>query len=87
MNIIWRRMRRDRPQMVVQEYCGRQAALVVGDAHTSGSVLGAEDSVLLEQVVDDRRLLSVNPARDQEEQEDKRVRPRVHSGSVSQRAT
>ena len=44
---------------------GQAAALVVGEAHPSGSVGGAENSVLLEQVVDDRRLLAVNPARDQ----------------------
>ena len=34
MNIIWRRMRRDRPQMVVQEYCGRQLPDAVFDGPT-----------------------------------------------------
>jgi hypothetical protein len=48
---------------------GQAAALVVGEAQPSGSVRGAEDSVLLEQVVDDGLLLPVNPARDQQEQE------------------
>ena len=64
---------------------GQAAALVVGEAQPSGSVRGAEDPVLLEQVVDDRLLLPVNPARDQQEQEGERARQRVHGGSLSQR--
>ena len=44
-----------------------------------------DDPVLLEQVVDDRLLLQVDPARDQQEQEGERARQRVHGGSVSQR--
>jgi hypothetical protein len=65
---------------------GQAAALVVGEAQPSGSVRGAQDPVLLEEVVDDRLLLPVHPARDQQEQEGERARPRVHGGSVSQRA-
>ena len=64
---------------------GQAASLVVGEAQPSGSVRGAEDPVLLEQVVDDRLLLPVHPARDQQEQEGERARQRVHGGSVSQR--
>ena len=66
---------------------GQAASLVVGEAQPSGSVRGAEDPVLLEQVVNDRLLLPVNPARDQQEQEGERARQRVHGGSLSQRAT
>ena len=55
---------------------GQAAALVVGEAQPSGSVRGAEDPVLLEQVVDDRLLLPVDPARDQQEQEGERARQR-----------
>jgi hypothetical protein len=62
------------------------AALVVGKAHSSGGVRVAQDPVLLEQVVDDRLLLPVHPARDQQEQEGERARQRVHGGSVSQRS-
>ncbi len=64
---------------------GQAAALVVGEAQPSGSVRGAEDPVLLEQVVNDRLLLPVDPAGDQQEQEGERARQRVHGGSVSQR--
>ena len=38
---------------------GQAAALVVGEAQPSGSVRGAQDPVLREQVVDDRLLLPV----------------------------
>ena len=41
---------------------GQAASLVVGEARPSGSVRGAEDPVLLEQVVNDRLLLPANPA-------------------------
>ena len=75
--------RRRRPRTM--PFTGQAAALVVGEAQPSGSVRGAEDSVLLEQVVDDGLLLPVNPARDQQEQEGERARRRVPGGSVSQR--
>ena len=41
---------------------GETASLVVGQARPSGTVHGAEDSVLLEQVVNDRLLVSIDPA-------------------------
>ena len=37
--------------------------MVVGEAHPSGSVRGAEIPVLLEEVVDDGLLMPINPAR------------------------
>lgn len=64
---------------------GQAPALVVGEAQPSGSEGGAEDPVLLEQVVNHRLLPSVHPARDEQEQEGERARQRVHVGSVSQR--
>ncbi len=66
---------------------GQAAALVVGEAQSAGSVRGAEDPVLLEQVVNGRLLLPVHPARDTQEQEGERGRQRVHGGRLSQRAT
>ena len=41
---------------------GETASLVVGQAQSSGTVRRAEDSVLLEQVVNDRVLVSIDPA-------------------------
>jgi hypothetical protein len=41
---------------------GQPAALVIGEAEPSRSVRCAEDSVLLEQIVNDRLLLPVDPA-------------------------
>src|SRR5262249_16446470 len=42
------------------------AALVVGEADPSGSLRGAQDAVLLEEVVNDRLLLPVDPAGEEE---------------------
>ena len=64
---------------------GQAAALVVGDVEPSRSVHGAEDSVLLEQVVNNCLLLSVDPAGDEENNEHERSRQRVHGASVPER--
>jgi hypothetical protein len=48
------------------------APLVVGEPEPAATALRAEDAVLLEQVVDDRLLLAVDPAREQEEEESER---------------
>ena len=61
---------------------GQAASLVVGEAQPSGSVRRAEDPVLLEQVVNDRLLLPVDPAGEQQEKEGEWARQRVHGGSV-----
>ena len=63
---------------------GEAASLVVGQAQPSGTVRGAEDPVLLEQVVNDRLLLSIDPAGEQQEEEGERGRQRVHGGSLPQ---
>src|SRR6185436_5481039 len=60
-------------------------ALVVGEAEPSGSVRCAEDAVLLEQVVNDRLLLPVDPAGEEENDEGERLRQRVHGASVPER--
>src|SRR5262245_35171603 len=55
-------------------------------APTSPSVaaaLRAQDAVLLEQVVDDRLLLAVDPAREQKEEEGERGRRGVHESPAS----
>ena len=61
---------------------GETASLVVGEAQSSGTVHRAEDPVLLEQVVNDRLLVSIDPAREQQEEEGERGRQRVHGGSL-----
>jgi hypothetical protein len=61
---------------------GQAAALVVGEAQSSGSLGGAEDPVLLEQIVNARLLLQVDPTGEQQEEERERRRQRVHGGSV-----
>jgi hypothetical protein len=62
----------------------RQAALlVVGEAQPSGTVRGAEDTVLLEEVVDDCLRLPVDPAGDKKEEEGERGRQRDHGRSVT----
>ena len=44
---------------------GETASLVVGQGQSSGTVHRAEDAVLLEQVVNDRLLVSIDPAGEQ----------------------
>ena len=51
---------------------GETASLVVGQAQSSGTVHCAEDSVLLEQVVNDRLLVSIDPAGEHQEEEGER---------------
>jgi phage head maturation protease len=63
---------------------GETASLVVGQAQSSGTVHRAEDAVLLEQIDNDRLLVSIDPAREQQEEEGERVRQRVHGGSLPQ---
>jgi len=41
------------------------ASLVVGEAQSPGTVHGAEDAILLDQVVNDRLLVSIDPAGEQ----------------------
>ena len=59
------------------------APLVVGEPEPAATALRAEDAVLLEQVVDDRLLLAVDPAREQKEEEGERGRQRVHGTPAS----
>jgi hypothetical protein len=61
---------------------GQAAPLVVGEANPSGTVRGAEDTVLFEQVVNDGLLVPVDPAGDEKEEERERGRQLVHGGSV-----
>jgi hypothetical protein len=61
---------------------GEAASLVVADAQPPASVRRAEDTVLFEQVVNDRLLLPVDPAGDDTNHEGERRRQRVHGGSV-----
>jgi hypothetical protein len=64
---------------------GETASLVVGQAQSSGTIHRAEDSILLEQVVNDRLLVSIDPAREQQKKEGERGRQRVHGASLPER--
>ena len=57
---------------------GESAPLVVGEANASRAVCRAEDPVLLQQVLDDVLLLSIDPAGEQQEQEGERGRQPIH---------
>ena len=62
----------------------RQAApLIVSEPEPAATALRAQHAVLLEQVVDDRLLLAVDPAREQKEEEGERGRQRVHVSPAS----
>jgi hypothetical protein len=52
---------------------GETASLVVGQAPSSATVHRAENAILLEQVVNDRLLVSIDPAREQPEEEGERA--------------
>jgi hypothetical protein len=64
---------------------GEAASLIVSQAQSSGTVHRAEDSVLLEQVVDDRLLVSMDPAGEQQEEERERGRQLAHDWSLPER--
>ena len=57
---------------------GQPASLVIREAQPSGALRRAEDAVLLEQVINDRLLLAVHPAGEQQEEESERGRQTVH---------
>jgi hypothetical protein len=61
---------------------GETASLVVGQAQSSGTVRRAEDSVLLDQVVNRRLLVPVDPSGEHKQEEGERRRQRFHSGSL-----
>jgi hypothetical protein len=61
---------------------GYAPPLVVGEAKPPGTMGGAEDTVLLEQVVNDRLLVPVDPAGEEQEEEGERGRQRGHGRSV-----
>jgi len=54
------------------------APLVVSEPEPAGTAPCAQHAVLFEQVVDDRLLLAVDPAREQTEEEGERGRQCVH---------
>ena len=56
---------------------GETATLVVSQARSPIALGCAENTVLLEQVVNDRLLTSINPAREQQEKEGERGRELV----------
>ena len=61
---------------------GYAPPLVVGEAKPPGTMGGAEDTVLLEQVVNDRLLVPVDPAGEEKQEEGERRRQRAHGRSV-----
>ena len=64
---------------------GQAASLVIGEAQASGSTRRAENPVLLEQVLNDRERLSIDPTGEQKEKEGERPRQRIHRESVCNR--
>jgi hypothetical protein len=64
---------------------GETAPLLVGQEQSSGTVHRTEDAILLERVVNDRLLVSIDPAREQLEEEGELGRQRVHGRSLPQR--
>jgi hypothetical protein len=65
---------------------GETASLVVSEAQSSSrAVHRPEDSIFLEQVVNDRLLVSIDPAREQQQEEGERGRHRGHGGSLPDR--
>jgi hypothetical protein len=65
---------------------GQTASLVVGQANPLGTVRRPEDPVLLAQVVNDGLLLSIDPAREDQEEERERRRQRIHGWKLDSRA-
>src|SRR5262245_6629830 len=59
------------------------APLVGSEPEPTGTALGTLHAVFLAQVVDDRLLLAVDPAREQKEEEGERGRQRVHGPQLS----
>ena len=57
---------------------GESPPLIVGEANASRAVCRAEDPVLLQQVLDDVLLLSIDPAGEQQEQEGERGWQPIH---------
>jgi hypothetical protein len=57
---------------------GEAASLIVGQAQSPRTVHGAEDTVLLEQVFNDRLLMAVDPASEQQKAKRERARRPVH---------
>src|SRR5262245_58381863 len=64
---------------------GETASLVVGQAQSLRAVHRAENAILLQQVVDDRLLVSIYPASEQQQTECERTRQRIHGGSLAER--
>jgi hypothetical protein len=64
---------------------GETASLVVSEAQSSRTVHRPEDSIFLEQVVNDRLLVSIDPAREQQQEQGERGRHRGHGGSLPDR--
>jgi hypothetical protein len=87
-NSVRRHDARDRREVPTAEHVashGETAPLAVSQAQSSGTVHRAEDAVLLEQVVNDRLLVSIDPAGEQQEDQGERGRQRIHCASLPQR--
>jgi hypothetical protein len=76
---------REAPTAEDVAFHGQTASVVVGQLQSSTTVYRAEDAVLLEQVVNDGLLVSIEAAGEQQEEEGERARQRVHRGSLPER--
>ena len=61
---------------------GQAASRVIGEAKPVGTVRRAEDQVLLAEVVNDRLLLPVDPAGEEQDEDGERRLQRLHADSV-----
>src|SRR5262249_43408270 len=61
---------------------GETSALIARKAQSSGWLRRPKNSVLLEQVLDDRLLLSIDPTGNHKAEEGKRRRQRIHGHSL-----
>jgi hypothetical protein len=72
--------RRRRPTTL--PFHGEATSLVIGEAQASRWLRRAQDPILLEQVVNDRLLLSIDPTGKQQTEERERRRQRIHGASL-----
>jgi hypothetical protein len=78
----------DRSQAAPAEdfaFHGQAASLVVREAQSSGLLHRSENPILLQQVINDRLLLSIDPTGEQQNEEGERRRQRIHSASLPER--
>ena len=75
----------DETGAMIDAFHGERASRVVSKAQSSRTVHRPEDSMFLEQMANDRLLVSIDPAGEQQQEEGERGRHRGHGGSLPDR--